>query len=263
MRYGNSSLRMQVAAAQLDRGPCRDGAPRDRSCARARNWSAPGRSRAPLPAASCGSSPESARTRSRRCGTARRSRVTGLPSCNGERPAYAPTSSSARILSARIVPSLSNATSTSKMRSGPCMSPPRMFSSRSSIKRTGMPRRAREIADEHGVLDAALDAVAAADVDVVVHAHRVAGQPQRARELVGDTSASGSTPRRRVSPVPRPTARRRRTSRSARSSCVPTSRAAQACARRSRTPSRPAPRRSAGGRSRWSRAPGARAGCRA
>ena len=31
---------------------------------------------------------------------------------------------------------------------------------------------AREIADQHGVLDAALDAVAAADVDVVMHAHR-------------------------------------------------------------------------------------------
>ncbi len=42
----------------------------------------------------------------------------------------------------------------------------------------------REIADEHGVLDAALHAVAAADVDVEVHAHGVAGQAQRTRGLV-------------------------------------------------------------------------------
>ncbi len=49
-----------------------------------------------------------------------------------------------------------------------------------------MPRRLREIAHEHGVLEPALHAVAAADVDVVVHAHRVAGKPQRARELVGE-----------------------------------------------------------------------------
>ena len=44
---------------------------------------------------------------------------------------------------------------------------------------------ARQIADQHGVLDAALDAVAAADVDVVVHAHRRHRQLQRHRGLVG------------------------------------------------------------------------------
>ena len=46
--------------------------------------------------------------------------------------------------------------------------------------------RARaKIADQHGVLDAALDAVAAADVDVVMHAHRRSSAAQRARDLVG------------------------------------------------------------------------------
>ncbi len=43
---------------------------------------------------------------------------------------------------------------------------------------------AREVADQHGVLDAALDAIAAADVDVVVDAHRRAGKLQRRRDLV-------------------------------------------------------------------------------
>ena len=43
----------------------------------------------------------------------------------------------------------------------------------------------RQIADQHGVLDAALDAVAAADVDVVVHAHRRHRNFQRHRGLVG------------------------------------------------------------------------------
>ena len=60
-----------------------------------------------------------------------------------------------------------------------------MFSRRSSISRTGTPSRSRQIADQHGVLDAALDAVAAADVDVVVHAHRRHRQLQRHRGLVG------------------------------------------------------------------------------
>ena len=43
---------------------------------------------------------------------------------------------------------------------------------------------AREIADENGVLDAALHAVAASDIHVVVDANGIAGQPQRARRLV-------------------------------------------------------------------------------
>ena len=43
----------------------------------------------------------------------------------------------------------------------------------------------RQIADQHRVLDAALDAVAAADVDVVVHPHRRHRQLQRHRGLVG------------------------------------------------------------------------------
>src|SRR5262245_58915066 len=46
---------------------------------------------------------------------------------------------------------------------------------------------AREVADQHRVLDAALDAVAAADVNVVVHAHRRARQLERKRNLIGKT----------------------------------------------------------------------------
>ena len=61
----------------------------------------------------------------------------------------------------------------------------------------------REIADQHGVLDAALDAVAAADVDVVVHAHGRGRQLQRPWRAGRETSASGSRPRRRA---PRATA---------------------------------------------------------
>jgi hypothetical protein len=44
---------------------------------------------------------------------------------------------------------------------------------------------AREVADQYRVLDAALDAVAAADVDVIVYAHRRARQLERERHLVG------------------------------------------------------------------------------
>ncbi len=46
---------------------------------------------------------------------------------------------------------------------------------------------AREIAAEHGVLDAALDAVAAAHVHVVMHAHRRHRNLQRDADLVGVT----------------------------------------------------------------------------
>ena len=53
---------------------------------------------------------------------------------------------------------------------------------------------ARQIAGDHRVLDAALDAVAAADVDVVMHAHRGGRDFQRQADLVGDISASGSRP---------------------------------------------------------------------
>ncbi len=44
---------------------------------------------------------------------------------------------------------------------------------------------AREITGEHRMLQAALHAVGAADIDVEMDAHRVARQPQRARKLVG------------------------------------------------------------------------------
>ena len=44
---------------------------------------------------------------------------------------------------------------------------------------------AREIAHQCGVLDAALDAVAATNVDVVVHTHGVTRQAQGAGELIG------------------------------------------------------------------------------
>src|SRR5262249_11408686 len=46
---------------------------------------------------------------------------------------------------------------------------------------------AGEVADQHRVLDAALDTVAAADVDVVVHAYRRARQLERKRNLIGET----------------------------------------------------------------------------
>ena len=45
---------------------------------------------------------------------------------------------------------------------------------------------AREIAREHRMLDAALDAVAAADVHVLMHAHAVERHAQGARDLVGE-----------------------------------------------------------------------------
>ncbi len=43
----------------------------------------------------------------------------------------------------------------------------------------------RQMRHQHGLLDAALDAVAAADIDVLMHAHAVGGNSQRARDLVG------------------------------------------------------------------------------
>ena len=89
-----------------------------------------------------------------------------------------------RMACTRPVPS--KASSTSNTRSGPCMSPPRMFSSRSSISFTGPRQPAREVAREHRMLDAALDAVAAADVHVLVHAHAVERHAQGARDLVGE-----------------------------------------------------------------------------
>ena len=45
---------------------------------------------------------------------------------------------------------------------------------------------ARQVARQHRVLDAALDAVAAADVDVLVHAHAVERHAQGAGDLVGE-----------------------------------------------------------------------------
>ena len=83
------------------------------------------------------------------------------------------------------MPSASNATVTSKMRSGPWASPARIFSSRSSISRTGRCEPARQIPGQHRVFDAALDPVAAADIDVVVNPHRVRRQAQRTRDLIG------------------------------------------------------------------------------
>ena len=43
----------------------------------------------------------------------------------------------------------------------------------------------RQMRHQHGLLDAALDAVAAADVDILMHAHAIGGNPQRARDLIG------------------------------------------------------------------------------
>ncbi len=116
-----------------------------------------------------------------------------------------------------------------------------------------------EIAHEHRVLDAALDSVTAADVDVEMHAHRVAGQAQRARRLIGEFRHLDRGPDVEHLAVPHPTAPRRRRFRSARWSCVPTPRAMTACAWRARTLPRPAPTRSACAESRSSRAPDARA----
>ena len=42
-----------------------------------------------------------------------------------------------------------------------------------------------EVAGEHCVLEPALDAIASADIDVVMNAHRVAGQAQRLGDLFG------------------------------------------------------------------------------
>ncbi len=38
---------------------------------------------------------------------------------------------------------------------------------------------------QHGLLDAAFDAIAAADVDILMHADAVGGNPQRSRDLIG------------------------------------------------------------------------------
>src|SRR5882724_2016531 len=43
----------------------------------------------------------------------------------------------------------------------------------------------RQMRHQHGLLDTALDAVAAADVDVLVHANAIGGNPQGARDLIG------------------------------------------------------------------------------
>ena len=43
----------------------------------------------------------------------------------------------------------------------------------------------REIGNEHRVLDAALNTIAAAHIDIVMHAHCIAGQAQRACSLIG------------------------------------------------------------------------------
>ena len=50
----------------------------------------------------------------------------------------------------------------------------------------GAAELARQEAGEHGVLDAALDAIAAADIDILMHPHPVQRHPQGARDLVGE-----------------------------------------------------------------------------
>ena len=62
---GNSSLRIRFLLPQRDPVHVQVARHAVHACVRARNWSAPGRSRAPLPAASCWSSPRPARRRSR------------------------------------------------------------------------------------------------------------------------------------------------------------------------------------------------------
>ena len=103
------------------------------------------------------------------------------------------------------------------------------------------------------MLQAALDAIRAADIDVEMDAHGVAGQAQGARELIGDISASGSRPRYRAIAAHGPSAQRRRKSRSARSSCDASVRERRAGGRRRRNPRRPGPRPMSCGRARSSR----------
>ena len=83
------------------------------------------------------------------------------------------------------MPSSSKATSTSKMRSGPWASPRAHVVEPVLDQAHGPAEPARQMRHQHRLLDAALDAVAAADVDVLVHAHVVGRNAQRARDLVG------------------------------------------------------------------------------
>ena len=122
---------------------------------------------------------------------------------------------------------------------------------------------AGEVADQHRVLDAALDPVAAAHVHVVVDAHGGARQLERERDLVGKARHlhRGEDVEHLAPGVPARQSRRR--FRPARSSCAPTSPAATGDAGCRRNPARPRPRRRCDRAARWSRDPRARAGCRA
>ena len=139
---------------------------------------------------------------------------------------------------------------------------PRMFSSRSSISRIGNAEPSREIAGKHRVLDAALDAVAAADVHIVMHAHRRARDFSARRRSGRHNAASGSRRRRRGFRATGPSSPPRRRSRSARSTSGPISPAAKACAGWPRNPCRLRPRRMSCRAAHWSRAPRAPAGRR-
>ena len=208
-----------AAAPRAGRG--RDARRPRRSRARWRSWSATGRRRAPPPARSCWWSPRWRGTARCRCGTARRWRRSACRAGTASVPhrrrhcRARASSSSGRRRHRRRRPRRRNA-----------LGPVRVAAAHVLEPVLDQPHRdaepARQIADQHRVLDAALDAVAAADVDVVVHAHRRARQLQRARDLVGNISASGSRPRRRGSRARGPSSPARRRSRSAPWSCAPT-----------------------------------------
>ena len=122
---------------------------------------------------------------------------------------------------------------------------------------------AGEVADQHRVLDAALDAVAAAHVHVVVDPHRRARQLERERDLVGKARhlhrgedvehlAPGVPAREHAEGLDRHGR-----------AAPPSSPAPTGDAGCRRNPARPRPRRRCDRAARWSRDPRARPGCRA
>ena len=120
---------------------------------------------------------------------------------------------------------------------------------------------ARQEAGKHGVLDAALDAVAAADIDVLVHAHLVHGQAQGARDLVGELGHLDRRPHVQHL-APRVPARHHAEGLDRHRGAAPPFDAIGKLVRRARqTRRRHRPRRSAGRAARWSRARDARARC--
>ncbi len=120
---------------------------------------------------------------------------------------------------------------------------------------------AREIAREHRMLDAALDAVAAADVHVLMHAHAVERHAQGARDLVGELGHLDGGPYVQHL-APRVPARHHAEGLDRHGgAAAPLARDRPACAAPRRRPCRRRPIRSACRAARWSRARDAPACC--